>query len=127
MRDGGAIPPKSTKNMSQNKETLEKYKEAVWDFMLEHCDITPNGSIFVKFHCDHRLNFEKRIHARIRGYHRTDVKARQEHIDTVRNDAKAEKEMKRQNYLRTKKGRRLFGRFYPLVRFIYEKKLNTRK
>lgn len=107
--------------MSKNEE-LEKYKTAVWDFMLEHCDIQKSGAFFIKFHCDGQKNFENRIAARLRGYHRTDVVARRAEAEQVRQNHKLEKREVKENYRRLKKVRAKFGRFYPLVKFLYEKK-----
>lgn len=57
----------------REKIMIAEYKSAVWDFVLEHCDITDNGTIFVKFHTSDRLNFENRILSRLKyGYHRKD-------------------------------------------------------
>ena len=60
--------------MQQKTEpTLQEWKDAVWDFMLEHSDITDGGSVFVKFHTDGRHNFENRLKGRaVHGYHRDD-------------------------------------------------------
>lgn len=69
--------------MKHNDE-LESYKDAVWDFLLEHCDITDGGALFIKFHTDGRANFERRVKARWKyGYHREDVRAKEErHLRT---------------------------------------------
>lgn len=50
-----------------------EYRHAVWDFILEHCDIEKSGALFIKFHASNRKDFERRIHSRIKGYHREDV------------------------------------------------------
>lgn len=53
--------------------TLKQYQDAVWDFLIEHSDITDRGALFVKFHTSGRDNFEKRVRARaIHNYHRDD-------------------------------------------------------
>lgn len=54
--------------MSRN----ERYKKAVWDFLMEHSDVADSGQIFVKFHTDNRKDFEARVWARFKGYHRID-------------------------------------------------------
>lgn len=60
------------------EEDLETWKQALWDFILEHCEITGRGSIFVKFHTSGRADLEKRIRARWKyGYHREDVRAKE--------------------------------------------------
>lgn len=54
-------------------DQLKTYRDAVWDYLLEHCDITQNGSFFVKFHTRDRATFEKHVFARWKyGYHRVD-------------------------------------------------------
>lgn len=59
-------------------EDLETYKQAVWEFLLEHCDIERSGKLFIKFHTDHRGDFERRIRARWKyKYHREDVVAKE--------------------------------------------------
>jgi len=58
---------------SPKNEELESYKDAVWDYLLQHCDITENGSFFIKFHASTRASFEKHVKARWKhGYHRHD-------------------------------------------------------
>lgn len=53
--------------------SLKEYQNAVWDFLIEHSDITERGSLFVKFHTTGRQNFEKRVLARaVHNYHRDD-------------------------------------------------------
>lgn len=59
--------------MGEQDEKLKSYQDAVWDYILEHCDVTANGSFFVKFHTDSRATFERHIKARWKyGYHRKD-------------------------------------------------------
>lgn len=58
-------------------DELQRYKNATWDFLMEHCDILGSGSIFVKFHTDSRKDFERRVKARRNGYHREDVRAKE--------------------------------------------------
>ena len=91
--------------MTPNPE-LESYKDAVWDFMLEHCDLTERGSLFVKFHASDRRNFENRIKARWKyDYHRKDERSnfnnRQKEIDaTARKQAHLDrKESKRRQHM----------------------------
>jgi hypothetical protein len=43
----------------QNAE-LASYQDAVWSYLLEHCDLTEDGALFVKFHTSDRATFEKR-------------------------------------------------------------------
>ena len=60
--------------MFDRRTDLEKYKDAVWEFLLEHCEVTSKG-VFVKFGAKGREDFERRITARLEGYHRIDPKA----------------------------------------------------
>lgn len=54
----------------------QEYKDAVWNYMLEHCDITENGAFFVKFHTKSKKEFEKHVKARwIYGYERVDERS----------------------------------------------------
>lgn len=53
---------------------LESYKRAVWEFLLEHCELLPSGTLFVKFHTTGKKNFDNRVNARWKkGYHRENV------------------------------------------------------
>lgn len=115
-------------------EDVKDYQDAVWDFVLEHCDITENGAYFVKFHTTSRANLEKRLRARIKhNYHRIDDRtgethkekeeratklrtafvmskeAKRERWEADRDERKAKlAEVKRQNELRIR-----WGRWYP--------------
>ena len=60
-------PPRIVLNPS-----LEQLVDAVWDYMLEHSDLTQHGSFFIKFHAESKKTFLRRILARYRGYHRDD-------------------------------------------------------
>ena len=60
-------PPKSI------RQYLKTYQDAVWAYMVEHCDLTENGAYFVKFHAKDRDSFERHIIGRWKyGYHRKD-------------------------------------------------------
>ena len=88
--------------MSNNK--TQKYKDAVWEFLLEHCDITQGGSYFVKFHTPSRANFEKRVYAREKfGYHREDVVAKQQKALNQKQSFETKKEEKKLKWERLKK------------------------
>ena len=73
--------PASTKDCKNGE--LASYQDAVWSYLLEHCDLTTDGALFVKFHTSDRATFEKRIRARWKyGYHRGDPVARnQTHLE----------------------------------------------
>ena len=61
--------------MSKESLELQAYKNAVWQFLIEHSDITDGGSLFVKFHTSGRRNFENRIKGRsVYGYERKDTR-----------------------------------------------------
>jgi len=61
--------------MSKESSELQAYKDAVWQFLIEHSDITDGGSLFVKFHTSGRKNFENRIKGRaVYGYERYDTR-----------------------------------------------------
>lgn len=63
---------------------IQEYKDAVWAYLMEHCDIMESGALFVKFHTDGRIHFERRIRSRVKGYHRTDPVAREKQISDTR-------------------------------------------
>ena len=80
-------------------EELTTYKQAVWDFLLEHCDITPNGSLFIKFHASSRNNIEKRIKARWKyKYHREDVRKKGKKVAYLKQKFMDEKIAKVEKY-----------------------------
>ena len=65
-------------NEEHREPTQEEWKQATWDFILEHCDILERGGMFVKFHMSGRADLEKRIRARaVYNYHREDVRAKE--------------------------------------------------
>jgi hypothetical protein len=69
--------PPSTKDCKNGE--FASYQDAVWSYLLEHCDLTKDGALFVKFHTSDRATFEKRIRARWKyGYHRGDPVAKNE-------------------------------------------------
>jgi hypothetical protein len=84
---------------------LDSYKDAVWDFLLEHSDITRGGALFSKFHTSHRADFERRIHARLKGYHREDPKTKEQIKETHQQAFKATKKAKRERYILSREAR----------------------
>ena len=87
-------------------ETLENYKEATWDFILEHCDILESGAMFVKFHLKGREDLEKRIRARwLYNYHREDVRAKEAHQQENRGQFEAKKRLKAEKWKASKEER----------------------
>ena len=64
--------------MEEPREDIDAWKQALWDFVLEHCEMLPSGTLFVKFHTSGRSDLEKRIRARWKyGYHREDVRGKE--------------------------------------------------
>ncbi len=95
---------------------VKGYRDAVWDFLLEHCEITDTGSYFFKFHGSGRKNFEKRIHARFKySYHREDVLSKNDHAVAIKTEHENEKNRKRREYKEAKKKRR---RLSPFLKFV---------
>lgn len=68
------------------------YKNAVWDFLLEHSEITTTGKVFIKFHTDGKKNFENRVIGRWKyNYHREDVGAKAERVKEQKRQYKERK------------------------------------
>jgi len=76
--------------MRENKE-LQAWKDAMWDYIVEHSDLTERGSFFVKFHTRTRSQFEGHVASRIRGYHRKDERTNFTN-EQKEKDAKARRE-----------------------------------
>lgn len=115
------------------KSALESYQDAVWSYLLEHCDIAQGGTLFVKFHTRGRTEFESHVGARWKhGYHRGDPKAKEaDHIARrVQEETAAERNrlVKRERQLRhMQRGYRLLrvrkmltffglGKYYELIK-----------
>lgn len=104
-----------------NEERITKqYRDAVWDYCMEHCDVTKDGHFFVKFHTNSRSQFEGHVNARIKGYHRADPRIREQQGTVAQAAWERLKEEKRQRWLANKergrrmlKWRRLFGFLLP--------------
>lgn len=80
---------------TKENPTLQAYKDAVWDFLVEHSDILPSGAYFFKFHASDRRNVENRIQGRLKyGYHREDTKEKQGIANVRRHDFESKKEEK---------------------------------
>lgn len=71
----------NTKDDMKDSKELEAWKDAYWDYLLEHSDITEGGALFVKFHTRSRRVFEGHVFARVRGYHRGDPRAREKEME----------------------------------------------
>jgi len=93
--------------MTKDQAYLKAYKNAVWAFMLEHCDILPSGKMFIKFHTDGQANFEKRVNARfLYDYHREDHVTKEKIAIEKREEFVTTKEEKRKRWEADKKERR---------------------
>lgn len=44
--------------------------DATWQYMKDHCDVTPEGIFFVKFHIKSKEEFERKVRSRMKGLHR---------------------------------------------------------
>lgn len=56
---------------------IRGYQDAVWDFLMEHCEVLDSGALFIKFHTDGKQNFINRVLSRWQyNYHREDPKAK---------------------------------------------------
>lgn len=105
--------------MTKKKLTLEEYMDATWQFMEEHCDIQKSGAMFIKFHCDNRVNFENRVTARAMGYRRG-LSAEHQKMKEESDAFVKKKKEKRERYERIKKARRKWGKLYKIVKYFYE-------
>lgn len=86
------------KPTSNTRIRLEKkvYMDAVWDYMLDHSDITKGGQLFVKFHTDDRKTFERHVIARVKGYHRNDPIEKEAVLHKTKEAFVSEKSAKKQ-------------------------------
>jgi hypothetical protein len=97
----------SSKTEYRYTSDIMGYQEAVWDYLMEHCDITPGGSFFIKFHTDGRSNFEKHVKARWKyNYHREDVITKKELAQDKKERTQAEKLAKKEAFETGKRTRR---------------------
>lgn len=84
------------------------YKKAVWDFLLEHCDMLPSGALFVKFHIDSRHTFENRVLGRWKhNYHRDGFRERKNDHQELRKATEEEKAAKRAKWLKDRQDKAL--------------------
>lgn len=86
---------------------INGYKQAVWDFMMEHCDVLGGGSFFVKFYVKDRRHFENRVIGRWKhNYHRGDPNERPMLSEKIRKELTEKREAKRDERDRRKAERR---------------------
>lgn len=107
---------------------LKDYKQAVWEYMMEHCEITKSGAYFIKFHTNNKRQFEDHVTARLSGYHREDPIEKEVTGIAKQIKHKTDKVAKKKTYKEEKKKRiqalRLVGRinnspkwFKPILEF----------
>jgi hypothetical protein len=86
---------------------MREWKDATWQFVLEHCKILPSGKIRVIFDTDSQHDLEKRIWARYKNiYHRGDYKAVQQVSKIKLKKFRETKEEKKARYKADKKNRK---------------------
>lgn len=94
-------------SMPKKNEELEAFKDALWDFILEHSDIERSGSFFTKFHSDGRANIERRIMARAKyGYHREDPREKERLAEFVGDSHRSNKQRAKEVWIADKKERK---------------------
>lgn len=113
--------------MVKNKlTTIKEFEDALWEFILEHCDVLDSGSLFVKFHISGKTNLLNRVRARhLYEYHREDVVAK-ENIQTEKKEKfldlkMTKKQRDKMNTLRQSEYRRkqkIIGRINNLPKFL---------
>lgn len=107
---------------TNERETIETWKDALWDFVLEHCELERNGAIFVKFHTSGRRDLEKRIRARWKyGYHREDVRAKEARHEVRQQVHEEVKRFKHERWKKEKQRRRRFQKTKEFIRKIVSK------
>lgn len=85
---------------------IKGYQNAVWDFLLEHSEITESGIVFIKFHTNNQRNFENRVLSRWKfNYHREDVQAKANFIEKKKETYKENQKKKKEEYREAKKKR----------------------
>ena len=104
--------------------------EAVWDFMVEHSEILPSGTYFIKFHAKGKQNVINRFKARFYyGYHREDVHGKKLLANQFFRENQRVRKEKRDRYARSKKYARLGAftkKYLPLIHWLIFKKKNVK-
>lgn len=123
--NSSAFKSSTNVGLSYKVPTLEEYKQAVWDYMIEHCEISESGAYFVRFHMSKRSKFEGHILNRWEGYHREDVNAKQGRAvykrDIIEKERILRAQQKRERR-RIKRAQEGWGRLYKYVKWLYEPK-----
>lgn len=109
------------KPKKRGEPTLREERDAVWAFLMEHCDIQHNGVLFVKFHTDDRANFERRVRARYKyDYHREDVKAKEAVHKKIRRSVTLKQEEMKKAMERLKRDNERIARYGKLYTFYLD-------
>jgi hypothetical protein len=87
---------------SHKQLELAVYKEAVWDYLLDHSDILEEGVMFVKFHTASREEFESHVKARAKGYHRNNPVEKEKLLLSKKYNSKKIHTLFKQNLLKSK-------------------------
>lgn len=100
--------PNIERKLSKNEKLylaikIQGYKDAVWDFLLEHCDVLDSGALFFKFHASGRQQLENRMYARLMGYHREDTDKKEKLAIKQREDYEKNKQANKERYDKNKK------------------------
>lgn len=77
---------------------LEAFKQGLWVYLLDHCEIEKSGVMFVKFHSAGRIEFERKIASRALGYFRNDPVVKGAVAETKNRVWIDEKKLKQQRY-----------------------------
>jgi len=109
--------PTYSNNYNSNSD-LKAFADATWDYIVEHCDITDSGALFVKFHTHGRAQFERRIMSRIKGYHREDVELKQEKAELTKEQHIENKKKRHARYEWNKKKGRILLRLSKFVKLF---------
>ena len=99
---------KITREVREN--CILEYKQAVWQYVLDHSDVTDGGALFVKFHTDSRKSFENHVFGRIMGYKREDTEMKQSLMATKSEEHQRLKREKRGNYVKAKNKRKMLNK-----------------
>lgn len=105
-------------------DSLEKWKQAWWDYILEHSEIDRGGTIFIKFHTGGRWQLEGHIEARMKGYHREDPRVKEKLHEVKKLNHIISKKVKRDEY---KKRMRLVRLKLKIVKLINNVKNRIQK
>lgn len=83
---------------TKDSAELAAFKQGLWVYLLDHCEIEKSGVMFVKFHSAGRSEFERKIASRARGYFRNDPVAKGAVAEKKHRVWIDEKKLKQQRY-----------------------------